>query len=458
MPATGSDERDGVSKYPVNNPIEDTALDEAVSALTREKIKAAIDQVLDREASARLRIYHDTCVRCGLCASACHSYLSRDRDPRFAPVSKVKDTLWRLIDERENVPPADLREMAQIAFLECGTCRRCSQYCPFGIDIAHLMLTVRRVCHLLGLVPKYLQDTTDSHSATGNQMWIHQDEWIDTALWQEEDACDELAGARVPMEREGADIMYSVIAPEPKILAQLMGNMAVVMKAADLDWTYPDTDGWDNSNMAMYSGDFEVMGRIARKHWDTAMRLGVNRVVMGECGHAFRGAMYDGPRWLGFKQPPLPLVHAIEFYWDLLESGKVTIAKKFDTPVTVQDPCNTVRGQGLGGKLREVINAMCSDFRDMNPRLEHNYCCNAGGGQINCGPPGKITRMTSARVKAEQLAATGAEICITPCHNCHSGIEDVVGHYDLKMKTKFLIEIMAECIQLPGAGDQGAED
>jgi len=33
-----------------------------------------------------------------------------------------------------------------------------------------------------------------------------------------------------------------------------------------------------------------------------------------------------------------------------------------------------------------------------------------------------------------------------------------VGHYELKMKTKFLIEILAECIQLPGAGDQGAED
>ena len=441
-----------MSKYPVNQPVTDAGLEAALAALTPERLTAALDQVFDREASQRLRLYEQTCVRCGLCAGACHSYVSRNNDPRYAPVAKVKDTLWRLLRERDRVTNDDLRRMAEIAYLECGVCRRCSQACPFGIDIAHLMLTVRRFCHRLGLVPRFLQDTADSHAATGNQMWIHQDEWIDTALWQEEDACDELAGARVPLEKHGADVMYSVIAPEPKILAQLMGNMAVVMKAAGIDWTYPDTDGWDNSNMAMYSGDFEVMGRVARKHWDTAMRLGVNRVVMGECGHAFRGAMYDGPRWLGFKQPPVPLVHAIEFYWDLLESGKITIARKFDTPVTVQDPCNTVRGHGLGGKLREVMRAVCSDFRDMNPNQEQNYCCNAGGGLINCGPPWKATRMTSARVKADQLRDTGAQVCVTPCHNCHSGIEDVVGHYELPMKVKFLIEILAECIELPAAG------
>ena len=48
----------------------------------------------------------------------------------------------------------------------------------------------------------------------------------------------------------------SVIAPEPKILAQLIGNMAQIMAVAKVDWTMPSFDGWDNSNMAMFSGDF----------------------------------------------------------------------------------------------------------------------------------------------------------------------------------------------------------
>jgi len=431
------------------NQVVDAGLDETIKKLTPEKIKAVVDQVLDKECSARLQVYIDTCVRCGLCSEACHTYLSRDKDPRFSPVAKVKNTLWELVKRKGNVDGNFVRDMARIAFTECGVCRRCSMYCPFGIDIAYLLLTVRRICARLEVVPQYLQDTTNSHAATNNQMWVQQDEWIDTLQWQEEEAQGTIPLAQIPLEREGADIMYSVIAPEPKILAQLLGNMALIAKVAGLNWTMPATDGWDNSNMAMYSGDFEIMGRVERLHWETAARLKVKKIVMGECGHAFRGAVYDGPRWLGWKFPPIPMVHAIEFYYDLLKSGRIRIKEKFKEPVTVQDPCNTVRGRGLGDKLRYVINELCEDFTDMKPNREHNYCCMAGGGTINCGPPWKRSRMLSNRIKAEQIKDTGAQIVITPCHNCHSGIEDIIGFYNLGVHVKFLSEIMVDTMEIP---------
>ena len=241
--------------------------------------------------------------------------------------------------------------------------------------------------------------------------------------------------------------MYSVIAPEPKILAQLIGNMAQIMTVAKMDWTMPATDGWDNSNMAMYSGDFEIMGRVERLHWETAARLKVKKIVMGECGHAFRGAVYDGPRWLGWQFPPIKMVHAIEFYYDLISTSKIKIREKYKKHVTIQDPCNTVRGAGHGKKLRYIINELCENFTDVSPRFEHNYCCMAGGGTINCGPPWKTSRMLSNKVKAEQFERTGAEVIITPCHNCHSGIEDIVKYYNLGMHVKFISEILVEVME-----------
>jgi Fe-S oxidoreductase len=429
--------------------VADPGIDEPLKKLTPERIEAVIRRVLEQESGARLKVYLETCVRCGLCAEACHSYLSRDRDPDYAPVAKVKDTLWVMVKERGRVGPDLLRRAARIAFTECGACRRCSQYCPMGIDIAYLMMTVRRICSLLGVVPQYLQDTTNSHAVCSNQMWVQQDEWIDTLLWQEEDAQAELPGARIPLDKEGAEVMYSVIAPEPKILAQLIASAAVIMRAANIDWTMPSFDGWDNSNMAMYSGDFETMGRVERRHWEAAARLRVKRVVMGECGHAYRGAVYDGPRWLGWRDPPIPMVHAVEFYHELLSSGRIRIAKKIDTPVTIQDPCNIVRGRGLQEKLRYVVHSLCNDVREMDPRHEHNYCCAAGGGVINCGPPWKLSRMKSIRVKAEQIAATGAYTVITPCHNCHSGIEDVLKHYKLKKEVSFISELLVKAMERP---------
>jgi Fe-S oxidoreductase len=437
------------SNFPALPAVSDPGLDKDAKDLTPERISQVINRILDKETAARFRVYLNTCVHCGLCSDACHWFLSNDRDPRFSPVGKVKQTLWEILKRKGKVDADFLKECSRIAQTECNVCRKCSMYCPFGIDIAYLLLMVRRICHELGLVPQFMQDTVNSHSVTLNQMWVKQDEWVDTLQWQEEEARSEVVTARIPLDKEGADVFYSVIAPEPKILAQLIGNMAQIMAVAKIDWTMPSFDGWDNSNMAMFSGDYEISARVERAHHEAALKLKVKRIVMGECGHAFRGAVYDGPRWLGWRQPPVPVIHAVDFYHELITSGRIRIARKFEEPVTVQEPCNIVRGRGLGAKLREIIHATCSDFRAPEPDFEHNYCCGAGGGVINCGPPWKTSRVKGNSVKAEQLAATKAHIVITPCHNCHSGIEDIISGYKLGMHVKFFSEILMQTMEIP---------
>ena len=156
----------------------DPGIDEAIERLTPEQIQSAVQRVLTKESAARLKVYLETCVRCGVCAEGCHTYLSRNKDPLFSPVAKVKQTIWELVKRDGKVSPAELKEMARIAYTECGACRRCAMYCPFGIDISYLIMQVRRICSLLGVVPLYLQDTfhsitwaTVSIGVSTRQMW-----------------------------------------------------------------------------------------------------------------------------------------------------------------------------------------------------------------------------------------------------------------------------------------------
>ena len=401
--------------------IKDEGLERGVAALTPEKIRKVLDKVLGGETGSRIKLYTETCVRCGLCSEACHYYLSHDGDPAYSPVGKVKQTMWEILKNRKKVTPDFLYRAAQIAYTECNLCRRCAMYCPLGIDTAYIMQVVRRICHLLGITPKYIQDTVHSHAATMNQMWVKDDEWIDSLLWQEEEAREEIPSIRIPLDKEGADIMYSVIGPEPKFQTQLIYLAAVIMNETGMDWTMPSSPGWDNSDMAMFSGDLEIMGRLKRTHFETAQKLKVNRIVMGECGHAYRSVYDVGNRWLGWREHPVPVMHAIEFYWELLDKGLLKVARKFEEPVTLHDPCNIVRGRGLHEKARDIVKAFCKEFVEMVPNREHNYCCAAGGGVINCGPPYKNVRMEGNKVKADQMKATGTKIVIAPCHNCHSG-------------------------------------
>ncbi len=431
--------------------IEDAGLARGIAALTPEKIAKTFQALIAGEGGARLRTYVETCMRCGMCGPACHYFLSHDGDPSYAPVGKVRQTMWELLKADGKVEPRFIADCAQIAYTECNLCRRCMHYCPLGIDTAYIISVVRRLCHKLGVTPMYIQDTAHSHSATLNQMWVKEDEWTDSLQWQEDEARAEFPNLRIPLELEGADFMYSVIAPEPKFRTQLIYQAASIFHVAGCNWTMPGTPGWDNSNMAMFTGDAEIMGRIERYHFELAQRLKVKRIVMGECGHAFR-AVYDvGNRWLGWKMHPVPVVHSIEFFWELLDQGKIRMASKYPGPVTIHDPCNVIRGRGLMDKLREVVNHICDGVVEMYPNREHNLCCCAGGGVINCGPPFKNVRIVGNKAKADQLAATGVQTVVAPCHNCHGGLEDIIHHYKLGMKIKFLGDIIYEHMEKPGA-------
>jgi len=430
----------------------DAGIEQGLAKLTPERIQRVINRVISSETGARLKAYIQTCVHCGLCSEACHFYLSHDQDPRFSPVGKVKQTLWEMLKTKGRVSPQFMTDAVRIAQTECNLCKRCAMYCPFGVDVAYLMLVVRRICHLLGITPQYIQDTAHSHAAAMNQMWVKDDEWIDTLQWQEEEAQEEIFDLRIPLEKEGADIIYSVIGPEPKFQANLIYQAAVIMHVAGVDWTMPSTPGWDNSDMAMFTGDNELMGRIKKLHFETAARLRVNRIVMGECGHAYRSVFDVGNRWLGWKMPPIQVVHALEFYHELITKGLVTIGEKFKEPVTLHDPCNVSRGGGLHDKTREVVHALCENVVEMTPNREHNFCCGAGGGVINCGPPYKNARITGSRAKADQLRDAkerGATVLFAPCHNCHSGLEDINRHYELGYDIKFVGDILYSVMEKP---------
>ena len=151
-----------------NEVIEDEGLEVGYKRLTPEKIERAINQVIKGETGARLKVYVDTCVHCGLCSDACHYFLSHDRDPSYAPVAKVKQTMWEILKNKGRVSPEAIKKISIIASTQCNLCKRCVHYCPFGIDIAFIILMVRRICHKLGVTPLYIQDTAHSHSVTMN--------------------------------------------------------------------------------------------------------------------------------------------------------------------------------------------------------------------------------------------------------------------------------------------------
>ncbi len=444
----GLEERLYVSPYfpeYVRMYINDPGLDETVKGLSSERIEEVIRRVIGKQ-TGRLKTIIETCMHCGLCSNACHHYLSNDRDPTYAPVAKLRMTLGEMIKREFKVDPEFIKFCARVVFTECNACHRCSMYCPFGIDIANLIGKVRRICFLLGVVPYILMDTAQSLMTTLTQLWISQADWIDTAQWMEEELSAEVKEAYIPINKEGVEVLYIPLGTEPKLVPHYIAVMGKIMSYAGVNWSY---SLHDYAQASMFVQDLITMQRIAKEIFEEAKRLRPKIIVATECGHALFGTFMMAPPLLGYKELPFRVLHAVEFYYELVKSGRLKIARKIKTPVTVHEPCNLVRRKGAGDKLRYLLREMCEDFREMYPGDAHNFCCNAGGAVIACGPPWKKIRVSHARVKAEQIKDTGAKIVIAPCHNCHTQIHDLIKAYNIDAEVKFMWDILLETIEPP---------
>ncbi len=411
-----------------------------------------IKELLDMNDSARIRTWLSICSRCGLCAESCFFYLAKNKDPKLSPAYKVKATLLELYRRKGEVDREFLEKCYNIIWGECTTCRRCSLYCPFGIDISVMMATMRGICNSQGIVPEGLVKASDNYRASGNQMGMSVEDFTDTCSWMAEETGEEISGLEIPIDKKGAKFMYTVNAREPMYYPQDIAMAAKIFTVAEEDWTMPST-GWDSTNLPMFAGDKALAGQIVKNMYTKALELGVQAIIITECGHAYRSARFEGPYFLGIRsgEPPVPVIHSVRLFYEYLRDGRIKIDpdKMLTQPVTYQDPCNVSRNGGLWAEGREIMKYIAKDFRDMTPNGIYNHCCGGGGGFIPMGAEFRKRRMESGRIKAEQIKATGAKIVITPCHNCFDQIGDLNKEYNLGVKVIQFKEIITEAMIIP---------
>lgn len=265
----------------IREPIKDPGLDEMIKNLTQDKIEKAYNAVFGK-LSSRIKAIIETCMHCGLCAEACQWYLSNDKDPTYAPVAKMRMTAWELINRKGKVDAEFIKQCARIVFTECNICHRCSMYCPFGLDITFIIGMVRRMCFLLAVVPQRMMEMNQAFMGTLNQVWMSQNDYIDAILWREEEGAPDFKNLRIPLDKDGAEIVWFPLAAEPKSGFYHIDRIAKIMQVAGVDWTMSSKEGWDSSNMPMFIRDVVTMQRIVKGLYESAARLRVKRMVLTE--------------------------------------------------------------------------------------------------------------------------------------------------------------------------------
>lgn len=357
-----------------------------------------------------LRVFMDSCVKCGACTDKCHYFIGTG-DAKNMPVAR--QDLLRSVYRRyftfagkyfpKLVGAKDLTEEVvddwYSYFHQCSECRRCSVFCPYGIDTAEVTMAAREILAHIGKGMKYSNEIISKVFTIGNNLGLPEKALANVLEGLEEDVFDDIGvPVKFPLDVVGADVL--LVTPSADFFAEphidgLVGY-AKVFHATGTSWTV-SSKASEAANFGLFIGSYENMQRISMRIREEAIRLGVKRIVYGECGHAWRvGYSFlntlAGPFDFLDQSYPIPQ-HICEFTKDALEKGLLNIDKSAndDKVLTFHDSCNVARASGMGnypgGQFdipRFVIKSVCNNFVDMEADTIHDatFCCGGGGGLL----------------------------------------------------------------------------
>ena len=454
--------------------------------------QVAVEKLGEIKAKYRsVQVFLDACVKCGACTDKCHYYLGTG-DAKNMPVAR--QDLLRKVYRRyytfagkyfpKLVGAVDMTKEVlddwYSYYHQCSQCRRCSVYCPYGIDTAEISMAAREIMDEIGLGQKYCNEIIAKVHKIGNNLGLPGPALADTLEGLEEEVEEDIGvPVKFPLDVKGAEIL--LVTPSADFFAEphvdgLIGY-AKVFHEAGASWTISSYAS-EAANFGMFIGSYENMRRVSRRIRKAAKDLGVKRIIFGECGHAWRVAYsflntLAGP-W-DFLDPNYPVPqHICEYTYDLIQKGKLKFDKSENDHMTLtfHDSCNVARasrmGDKPGGQLRiprEIIKATCNNFYDMPSDTigEATFCCGGGGGLLTddlmeIRVKGALPRMQAYKTVVEDYGVTNvAAICAI----CKTQFAKVLPYYGFTMDQIISVhQLVGDAIILSDlpSGEDEAED
>ena len=414
----------------------------------------------------------ENCVKCQTCSEECPIFISSGREEIYRPIFRG-EVLRRIINKyinKENkfhqkLTGSDIdlnwETVARLAELSyrCTLCRRCAQACPIGVDNGLISREIRKLMSQeLGIAADELHTSGSMKQLkTGSSTGTNPTALLDIIEFIEEDLKD-LTGLEIkmPLNKKGADVLLIHNFGEFLSWPENIMAFAIIFEKAGINWTMSsEMGGYDSVNYGLWYDDAQL-ARVALEHIRVAKELGVNRIVMGECGHAHKALMPIADRIL-VEDNIIPRESAFPLLEEIVFSGKIKFnPKKNDFPVTLHDPCNAVRAMGVVEPQRHILRYLCPQFREMEPHGVNNYCCGGGSGfAIMQGKNFPDWRNgLSFRPKFKQILDAFQDqidpsiykyVC-SPCSNCKGTFRDGLTYFNAFEKAGIIYGGLVELI------------
>lgn len=417
-----------------------------------DPVAATAMHVFVKETGAWVASQLEACTRCGICAQACHFYESSG-NPEFAPVWKI-ELLRRAYEQRftlvgkaklalgldKAISNDDIQHWSKIVYEACTLCNKCAMVCPMGIQLGPMIHEVRAAMAEAQVVPADIIDGVRKQKEIGSPLGVTDDVWEERIEW----IADEWE-VDIPIDVVGADTLVVFTSIELMKFPENIAGIAKILNTAGEKWTI-SKPGREVVNFGVFEGSSAHTKLFIERLFESARTLGVKRLVVTECGHA-----YDALRWNSYNMldVPVEITHIVAVIDDLVKRGKIKLKTgAYDNggTITFHDACKIQRRGGHIEEPRNILKILApNSFKEITPSREAAICCGGGGGVIAIKEADPI-RYKAFELKVRQLQQAGATTVTMTCSNCRLQFVDGIQHFGMNVKVSGLSAMVADAL------------
>ncbi|UCD19636.1 MAG: (Fe-S)-binding protein [candidate division WOR-3 bacterium] len=367
------------------------------------------------------------CYQCGKCASVCPWFQVGTYE--FLVFRFPLETVLGLIASSEDKD--DLAKEVEKLY-RCVGCEACVDQCPLGVKMPQILRSARRILVDFGSYPENLKSVVQKIRNVGNPLGELREGRSDWA-----------SKAAVKSFEPGMDLMYFAccLPSYDRRLQNIAMATAGLLEIVGVDYGILGVKESCCGEAIRRVGAEKVYEETARSNIENFREAGVSKVLVTSphCYVTFKKEYPD----LGGE---FDVIHAMEYFWDCIESGKLTPKSSFQKKVVYHDPCTLGRQSGIYEAPRNILKSIPGlellEVEDFSRNL--SLCCGAGSGALWIDWE-KGERMADIRIK--QLLDTGAEIIAVACPYCLQMFEETLKAMGVDVPVMDISEILYDSIR-----------
>jgi Fe-S oxidoreductase len=345
-----------------------------------------------------------SCVECGRCTEHCPASAT-------GKLLNPKEIILGLRGYLNEYGPASAEPLlgkynSQQAVFQCTTCGACEFQCPVGIEHLPILIGLSRGAVNTGI-------WEDQHGSRlflalergSNALGLsptERDRFIEKNALPLFDGSQEYClwlGCMGAYDPRGREIVLALV----RVMNFLGTSYGVLRKEKC------------TGDAARRLGNDLLFRQLAEANLETMAQNKVKKIV-SICPHCVRTIQED---WREYGAPP-----AIEHHSEFLARFADKLSGKRSGPekIVYHDPCYLGRYRNVYDAPRSIV-SLAGELVEAPRNRERSFCCGAGGGLVFLG---EETGERISHNRAQELAATGAQIIAAACPFCNTMFRDAL--------------------------------